>query len=249
MILKRSVLTRFLFILAGFTVIFSVLSATPGAAVAKSPVRDTTIVSTPTDVNAALYESLSLDSLQLSQAAFDAALKGYYKLLEAGAIAKDDVLSIVDFSLPSSKKRLFVLDLEAGKLLFNTFVSHGKNSGIDRATKFSNDVNSFKSSLGFYVTGNTYKGQHGYSLKLLGLEKGINDNAFERGIVIHAADYVNEKIAATRGYIGRSLGCPALPVKLYRPIIQEIKDGSCLFVYAPDSAYSSRSALLGQGRA
>jgi hypothetical protein len=240
---------RILFILTGFTVFFSVLSAMPTPAAPSVPVRDTAVVSAPAAAKAALYESLNLDSLELSRSAFDAALKGYYKLVGEGAILRDNVLSIVDFSLPSSKKRLFVLDLETGSLLFNTYVSHGRNSGLDRATRFSNAVNSFKSSLGFYITGNTYKGQHGYSLKLLGVEKGINDKAFERGIVIHAADYVNEKLAATRGYIGRSLGCPALPVKLYKPIIREIKDGSCLFVYAPDTTYTTSSTVLGNGRA
>ncbi|RYY22603.1 MAG: murein L,D-transpeptidase catalytic domain family protein [Chitinophagaceae bacterium] len=191
-----------------------------------------------------LYESLKLDSLELSREAFTYAVEGYNNLLNQGAIFKQDVLSIVDFSLPSSKKRLFIIDLATGKLLFNTFVSHGRNSGMEQATRFSNDLNSFQSSLGFFITGNTYKGEHGYSLRLQGLEKGINDNALNRGIVIHAANYVNEKLAMQRGYIGRSLGCPAVPVKLHRPIIQKIKDGSCLFLYGPDTNYAAKSSMI-----
>ncbi|HTE26562.1 murein L,D-transpeptidase catalytic domain family protein [Flavitalea sp.] len=191
-----------------------------------------------------LYETLNLDSLELSREAFTYAVKGYNNLVAQGAVLKQDVLSIVDYSLPSSKKRLFIIDLATGKLLFNTFVSHGRNSGLEQATRFSNDLNSFQSSLGFFITGKAYKGEHGYSLRLDGLEKGFNDNALNRGIVIHAANYVNEKIAQQRGYIGRSLGCPAVPVKLHRAIIKKIKDGSCLFLYGADTNYTARSPMI-----
>jgi hypothetical protein len=193
-----------------------------------------------------LYSSLKLDSLQLSPEAFNYGLQGYRELMEKGEIKNDHILSIVDFSLPSSKKRLFVIDLDKGKLLFNTFVSHGRNSGTDMATRFSNDLNSFRSSPGFYVTGDTYKGEHGYSLRLDGKEEGINDNAFARSIVMHAADYVNESVIKMKGYLGRSLGCPAVPPSLHKAIINTIKNGSCLFLYSPDSAYISHSKIIGQ---
>jgi hypothetical protein len=193
-----------------------------------------------------LYDQMNLDSLGLSQDAFNYGVKGYLDLVSNGTVTNDHILSIVDFSLPSSKKRLFVIDVTSGKLLFNTFVSHGRNSGQEMATEFSNDINSFKSSLGFYVTGNTYSGEHGYSLRLDGKEAGINDNAYDRSIVMHAANYVNEKIIKTKGFIGRSLGCPAVPPSLHKAIINTIKDGSCLFLYSPNSFYISHSRLLNQ---
>jgi L,D-transpeptidase catalytic domain len=196
------------------------------------------------DKNAFLYDSLQLSDLGLSKAAFEFALTGYNTLIESGKIQKDNILTIIDFSLPSSKKRLFVIDLVSGQLLFNTFVSHGKNSGTVIATRFSNAFNSLKSSLGFFTTAGTYQGKHGYSLRLEGQEAGINDNAYNRGIVIHSADYVNENRANQKGFIGRSQGCPAIPESLKKPIIETIRDGSCLFVYSPDRFYAAHSKLL-----
>jgi hypothetical protein len=196
------------------------------------------------DKNAFLYDSLQLSDLGLSKAAFEYALTGYNTLIESGKIQKDNILTIIDFSLPSSKKRLFVIDLVSGQLLFNTFVSHGRNSGAVIATKFSNAFNSLKSSLGFYTTAGTYQGKHGYSLRLEGQEAGINDNAFKRGIVIHSANYVSENTANARGFVGRSQGCPAIPESLKKPIIETIRNGSCLFVYSPDRFYAAHSKLL-----
>ncbi|WPQ60872.1 murein L,D-transpeptidase catalytic domain family protein [Chitinophaga sancti] len=193
---------------------------------------------------AMLYDNLALDSMGLSRTAFNYALQGMEKLEAEGKLANTDLITIVDFSLASSKKRLFVIDLKNGKVLFNTLVSHGRNSGTDVATAFSNSPESFKSSLGFYVTGDTYRGEHGYSLRLEGQEQGINDNAMSRGIVMHSAAYVNEKLAALQGYIGRSLGCPAIPEKVHRKIIEMIKDGTCLFLYSPDKYYMAHSRIL-----
>jgi len=191
-----------------------------------------------------LYNSLRLDSLGLSKEAFFTAINGLDSLQTAGIIKNNRIISIVDFSLPSYKKRLFIIDLVSGKLLFNTFVSHGKNSGKEMATKFSNDLNSFASSLGFYVTGDTYEGEHGYSLRLQGLEEGINDNAYDRSIVMHSAPYINGQVIKKLGYIGRSLGCPAIPVSVHKAIINTIKNGSCLFLYSPDEQYLSHSRFL-----
>ncbi len=196
----------------------------------------------------ALYDSLFLDSLGLSKEAFTEAITGYYNLQNDGTIQHPGVLSIIDFSLPSYKKRLFVLDIENGKLLFNTLVAHGRNSGQVVATRFSNRFRSFESSLGFYLTGETYNGGKGYSLRLLGIEKGINNNAYNRGIVVHAASYVNEEISKTGGRLGRSEGCPAIPSEIHRPLIETIKNGSCFFIYGKDKRYASRSKLLKKPR-
>lgn len=195
-----------------------------------------------------LYNTLALDSLGLSEEAYKEAITGYQNLKNAGIVLNSTILSIVDFSLPSFKKRLFVIDMENGKLLFNTLVAHGRNSGKLYATKFSNRFSSFESSLGFYVTGETYFGQNGYSLRLLGMERGINDNAYNRGIVVHPADYVNDDISKIYGRLGRSEGCPAIPSNVNRELIESIKNGSCFFVYGKDKRYATRSKLLKNSR-
>lgn len=191
-----------------------------------------------------LYERLNLASLGLSHEAFVYGLTGFQNLLSSGKVVKENILSIVDFSLPSSKKRLFVIDLEAGELLFHTYTSHGRNSGQILPTQFSNQANSNKSSLGFYITGDTYQGKHGESLRLLGEEDGINDNALKRGIVMHSATYVDEEIIRSQGFIGRSQGCPALPKNVYKQVIGTIKDGTCLFIYSPDKYYKTHSRMI-----
>lgn len=190
------------------------------------------------------YDNMHLNEMGLTKQAFNYAIKGFNYLLQEGKLAKDNIISIVDFSLPSSKKRMFVIDLNENRVLFNTYVAHGVNSGKEYANEFSNNPSSYKSSLGFYETLSTYSGGHGYSLRLEGLEEGINDNANRRAIVIHAAAYVNESVAKTQGYIGRSWGCPALPEKLYKPIIDKIKNGSCLFIYSPDHSYLQKSKII-----
>ena len=194
--------------------------------------------------NMAIYDSLQLNTLGLSKRAFEEGIKGYNVLRLQGKLNKQNVLSIVDFSLPSTQKRLFVIDLENFKLLFNTYIAHGVKSGKEYATHFSNRPESHMSSLGFYVTQETYFGEHGLSLKLEGEEKGINDNASSRAIVIHPADYVSEHTVKSLGYLGRSFGCPALPEKVATPIIKTIKDGSCFFVFSNNQKYISRSHLL-----
>jgi len=161
---------------------------------------------------------------------FKAAFKGYYKLLKEGKINKQ-ILTIIDFSQHSTQRRMWVIDMRTKEILFHNVVSHGKNSGKEYATSFSNRPESFQSSLGFYLTGETYYGENGLSLRLDGLEPGINDNARSRAIVIHGADYCDENIAKRQGYLGRSLGCPALPRELSEKIINTIKDESCLFIY------------------
>lgn len=172
------------------------------------------------------------------------AMTGYYALKNKGMLENDGVLTIIDYNQPSVKKRLFVIDMDRNRLLASSLVAHGKNSGQNRAVKFSNVPGSFKSSLGFFVTDRTYQGKHGYSLRLRGLERGINDNALMRNIVIHGAEYVSSDFIRRHGRLGRSLGCPALPFSNYRQVIDLIKGGSCLFIYNGDQNYVGRSNLL-----
>lgn len=193
---------------------------------------------------AVLYDSLKLNMLGLSQKAYQYAIDGLVKLKEQGAIINDDLISIVDFTKSSAQKRLYVIDLEHHQLLFNTYVAHGQNSGKEFANRFSNAPESFQSSLGFYETSETYQGKNGYSMHLTGLEKGINDKADQRAIVMHGAPYVSESFIRSQGYIGRSWGCPAVPEKLTRPIIDKIKNGTCLFIFSENKNYLRRSKIL-----
>lgn len=181
----------------------------------------------------AIYDHLSVNNFMLPQRkSFKKAMEGYFKLKEKGIIQKD-ILTLVDYSLSSKENRLWVIDLKNNIILFQSLVSHGRNSGNEFAGKFSNKPESYKSSLGFYLTGETYYGKHGYSLRLDGLEKGINDNARARAIVVHGADYVSESFVKQNGRLGRSLGCLALSQGLTKEVIDAIKDKSCLFVYYP----------------
>ena len=191
-----------------------------------------------------IYDSLKLNLSGLSQQAFTSAIKGYEYLKLKGKIGNENILSIVDFSKPSSQKRLFVLDLKNFKVLFNTYVAHGQGSGTAMATQFSNTPESYQSSLGFYTTSSTYSGKNGYSMHLEGMENGINDKAEERAIVMHGAPYVNENLIHARGYIGRSWGCPAVSEKLNKPIIDKIKNGSCLFIFSENNRYLKSSKIL-----
>ncbi|HMI07793.1 MAG TPA: murein L,D-transpeptidase catalytic domain family protein [Flavobacterium sp.] len=174
---------------------------------------------------------------------FTKALEGFYSLKEKGMITKD-ILTLVDFSLSSNVKRLWVIDLSTNTVLFNSLVAHGKNTGEEFAETFSNSAESFKSSLGFYATGEIYNGKHGQSLKLDGLEAGINDGARARGVVMHGADYVSESFIRDHHRLGRSQGCPALPVELTNEIINTIKDKSCLFIYHPSRNYKAATKLI-----
>lgn len=192
----------------------------------------------------ALYDSLRLNLMGLSRQAFEYAMQGFDYLRKSGQLANDHIISIADFSQPSSKKRLFVIDLDQAKVVFNTYVAHGVNSGGATASQFSNRPESNQSSLGFYETRSTYIGGNGYSLRLDGLEPGINDNANRRAIVMHGAAYVSETLIHSQGYIGRSWGCPALPEKLHKPIIDKIKNGTCLFIFSPDKNYLNHSRII-----
>lgn len=154
------------------------------------------------------------------------------------------ILTVIDYSKPSRERRLWVFDLKRNKTLFNTWVTHGKNSGNDYATSFSNNRGSLKSSIGLFVTQHSYTGGNGYSLRLRGLESGVNDNAYRRNVVIHGAWYANPDIIGRYGQLGRSWGCPAVKSDLARPIINTIKDNSLVFAYYPDRRWLSHSRFL-----
>lgn len=189
-----------------------------------------------------LYDSLQLGEKGLDRNTFEIALAGYNKLHSSGKI-RNNKLSIVDFSQPSTKKRLFIIDLDSKKLLFNTLVAHGRNSGQVMATKFSNTNESLQSSLGFFVTAEKYMGKHGLSMRMDGMEKS-NNNARQRAVVVHGADYVSERFIKSTGYLGRSWGCPAVNPELNEPIINAIGNGSCLFIYSPQEDYVKQSSLI-----
>lgn len=191
-----------------------------------------------------LYQSMNLSREGLSRDAFLKAWQGYRLLQNKGLQPREQIITIADFSRPSTSKRLFVIDLDAKKIVHKSLVAHGKNSGLLYATSFSNQPETNKSSLGFYLTMNTYSGEHGISLRLKGLEKNINDKAYERAIVMHGASYVSESFAKKNGFLGRSLGCPAIPDALAKPIIESIENGTLLFIYHPAKTYSKRSPIL-----
>lgn len=187
-----------------------------------------------------LFEEMQLGSI-VNFIAFREAVAGYHRIKEKAK----PIMTLIDFTKPSTEKRLFVFDMEKKKIIFSSVVAHGRNSGNNYATSFSNEYGSYKSSLGFYLTENTYQGKNGYSLVLNGLEEGINDRAKQRAIVMHGAAYANPSTTAS-GRLGRSLGCPALPQALAKPIIDTIKKGSVLFIYANNEEYTAQSSLLGE---
>lgn len=185
-----------------------------------------------------LYVTLDLHD-ELDFDIFERALKG----MQEYEFEKTNLLTIIDYTKASKERRLFVIDLVKEEILYHILVAHGKNSGEQYAEDFSNKNRSLMSSPGFYRTAETYHGKHGYSLKLDGLEEGINDHARDRLIVIHGAHYVSDKFIMRHGRLGRSWGCPALPVELTKEVIDMIKEGSCLYIHTDDESYLNDSSL------
>ena len=195
-----------------------------------------------------LYESIGLADYDLSFEAFRYGMIGYQILRAEGRLNDKQLLTIIDFTQSSCKKRFYTIDLDRKAVRYHTYVSHGKNTGEDMASTFSNIVHSNQSSLGFYVTAETYIGSKGFSLKLDGSETGVNDNMRERAVVIHAAEYVSEQWIRTAGRLGRSQGCPALPQGLCNEIIETIKNNTAIFAYYKDDIYLSNSVYLNVDR-
>jgi hypothetical protein len=236
-------------------IVAALVSAVPGNASGSKLVRPTSSVAAPPSLNDAASASSSANS-SFDASAWDAAevgnvdtdvfslaLSSAEKAVERGD-ADPSTLTVIDFSRPSTKPRLWVYDLRARKLLLQEHVAHGRNSGFDVPTRFSNEAESNMSSIGLYRAAESYIGRHGYSLRLDGLERGFNDHARDRAIVIHGAEYVNAKTAKAQGRLGRSLGCPAVRPEIARKLIDAIKEGGLVFAYYPDPAWLRNSRYL-----
>lgn len=164
---------------------------------------------------------------------------------QAGVVNNPGTLTVIDYSKPSTEKRMWVFDLKQRALLYEELVSHGRGSGDNMATRFSNNDGSHQTSLGLFVTAEPYTGKNGYSLRLDGLERGVNDRARERAIVIHGAPYVSDDLARTTGRLGRSWGCPAVREAVARGIIDRVKGGGLVFAYAENDEWLRSSPFLG----
>jgi hypothetical protein len=187
----------------------------------------------------------SLHEPVLNPEAFRMALSGYRSLCAKGLVERDSLITIIDYTLPSSEERFFVINLRQNKIIYKTLVAHGRNSGELYATRFSNRAQSHQSAIGFYITGAPYMGGQGYSMQLTGVDTGYNDQARMRSIVVHGAHYATPQYVRQYGRLGRSFGCPALPPYVNQEIIDCIRDGSVLFSYYPDKEYIRGSVVLG----
>jgi hypothetical protein len=199
------------------------------------------------EVNRSIFDTASWQDVAVGSVApkvFALALHAAAVAVERGDVADPGTLTVIDFSQPSTRRRMWIYDLRNRTLLFEDLVSHGRGSGVAQATAFSNEPESNRSSLGLYRTAETYVGKHGYSLRLDGLEPGFNDRARERAIVMHAADYVSAAVAKAQGYLGRSLGCPAVRPEISRQVIDSVKGGGLLFAYYPDPQWLRTSKYL-----
>ncbi|WP_276499718.1 murein L,D-transpeptidase catalytic domain family protein [Pontibacter litorisediminis] len=209
-----------------------VVATRSGAAAAKEAAFDNHVKE--------LYDTAGLKEKGLSYEVFEKAVVGFQNFKRLQMVSPEkSILSVVDFTKSSAQKRLWIIDLKSKKILFNTLVAHGRNTGQDKATQFSNENGSYMSSLGFYITDATYYGKHGLSLRLQGMDEGYNSNAMERAIVMHGADYATEKFVKQYGRLGRSLGCPAIPREISSDVIEAIKDKSVLYIHGSDKGYAS----------
>jgi len=206
--------------------ILMLLSSIAKAAI--SPIIGSSTISNPEGINPQVFKL---------------ATKAYTHAREMG-IDKQGILTVIDYSLPSSDRRLWVIDMNNHKILYNVHVAHGRDSGMNYATKFSDQPRSLESCIGVIETGDTYSGEHGYSLRLKGLEQGVNDKMYNRSIVMHSAWYVSQSFLDQYGRLGRSWGCPALSTDSYKPIINEIKEGTIIFAYYPDQHWLHTSKFL-----
>jgi L,D-transpeptidase-like protein len=208
-----------------------------------------TVALPATPVLAQVFDPRLLPLLKLAPGldprALEAALTALKRLQDNGTKVRADVLTVIDYTKPSTVRRLWVFDLAHLRVLFEELTAHGKNSGDNQAVRFSNAPDSLMTSLGAFLTGGTYIGKHGLSLRLEGLEKGINDNSMKRAIVIHAAAYISDVIARNKGRIGRSWGCPAVRPEISRSLIEAVEGGTLVLAYYPDTSWLRNSKLIG----
>jgi len=186
-------------------------------------------------------QKLILQATELKPEALILAIRAYQNAAERGYVKKP-YLTVIDYSKPSSQKRLWIFDLQQQKVLYELHVTHGKNSGLQMATAFSNTLNSLQTSLGAFVTEETYNGRNGYSLRLDGLEPGVNDNAKIRGIVIHGAPYASEHFAQQYGRLGLSWGCPAIDNAINAEVIELLKEGSVVYSYSDHAPHLTQAS-------
>jgi hypothetical protein len=232
-----------------FFIVFLIVPLTSFTPLTSLPIEEEEERLTLESYARSIYQSLNFTDYQLDYTIFKKGITGYLNMKDEERISDKEVLTIVDFSVSSSERRMWVIDLKEKKIAFNTLVAHGKGTGNEFARNFSNIPGSHQSSIGFFVTGEMYNGDNGLSLKLHGLEKGVNDNARRRSVVIHGADYATEKfMKANGGVLGRSFGCPAVPMGIHKPIINNIADKTCLFIYFPESRYLSNSKWLQESK-
>jgi hypothetical protein len=189
------------------------------------------------------FEAGSTGSIESN--VFDLALSAASCAVRSGAVDPPQTLTVIDYSKPSNQKRLWVFDLTRGELMYEELVAHGQGSGVERSTRFSNLPDTHQTSLGLFVTETTYVGKNGYSLRMDGLDQGINDRARERAIVMHGAPYVSDEFLKANGRLGRSWGCPALRNDIAREVIDRIKGGGLVFAYYPDAEWLKSSKFLG----
>lgn len=194
------------------------------------------------DFDATAIGGIETDVLELALGAASCAVK-------TGAVKGPETLTVIDYSKPSSERRLWVYDLKTKQLLFEELVAHGQGSGANLATQFSNNDESHQTSLGLFVTSDTYVGKNGYSLRLDGLDRGVNDRARDRAIVMHGAPYVSQSFVKANGRLGRSWGCPAISELVARKMIDTVKGGGLVFAYYPDARLLKTSKYLGGCRA
>lgn len=236
---KFTIFFMFVFLLMSTNVFFSKSNTNP-------KILKTNVLKVNTELSSAeeIYNNLDSANFSLPNLeSFKEALVGFNKLKDQGKVSKN-IITLIDFSLSANTKRLWVIDLDTRTILLHSLVAHGRNTGQEYANSFSNAAESYKSSLGFYLTAEVYNGKHGKSLRLDGIEKGINDNARNRAVVVHGANYVSNSFIQNNKRLGRSLGCPAVPVEITNKLIETIQNKTCLFIYYPSKSYKELSHLV-----